>query len=55
VGSGAFLPCHGAGLSGQWAWFAGTALLDSHYEGECARGEEINEKDKNFYLPLLHV
>jgi hypothetical protein len=23
MGSGAFLPCHGAGRGGQWVWFAG--------------------------------
>jgi hypothetical protein len=35
MGSRAFLPCHGAGLGGQWAWFAGTASLASNYERAC--------------------
>ena len=54
MGRGAFLPCHDAEWGGQWVWFAGTASLASHCEGECARGEEINEKHK-FLSSLLHV
>jgi hypothetical protein len=54
MGRGAFLPCYDAEWGGQWVWFAGTASLASHCEGECARGEEINEKHK-FLSSLLHV
>jgi hypothetical protein len=42
----------GARRGGQWVWFAGKTSLASHCEGECARGEEINEKHKFLSSPV---
>jgi len=38
MGSEAFLPCHGAGLSGQWVWIAGRDPRVSHYKGASGFG-----------------
>jgi hypothetical protein len=34
MGSGAFLPCHGAGLGGQWVWGSGALGFGTACPGE---------------------
>jgi hypothetical protein len=47
MGSGVFLPCHDAGLSGQWVWIVGHDPRGSHqWGGVSTRGRNKWERQK---------
>jgi len=56
MGSRAFLPCHGAGLVGQWAWLAGRGSPDcSSWEGvgHSTRGGREAERIKEEKIKVI--
>ena len=56
MGSGVFLPCHDAGLSGQWVWIVGHDPRGSHqWGGVSTRGRNKWERQKFLSSLAAHL